>query len=102
MKLRAGRRPPSRRGLRAGSAAQHRRRPDGEQEGVAICFGGDSPKLVIDLGREGSDKGGAIVAIGTSKCIVKQKRDYTEAYFKPPLKSERASKEKGVNLAVLS
>jgi len=41
---------------------------------------------VIDLGPEGGDKGGEIVAQGTPKDIVKEKKSYTGKYLKDVLK----------------
>ena len=47
---------------------------------------------IIDLGPEGGDGGGEIVATGTPEDIVKAKRSYTGAFLKPVL--ERGSKKK--------
>lgn len=41
---------------------------------------------VIDLGPEGGDNGGEIVAIGTPEEVAKEKRSYTGKYLKPLLK----------------
>jgi excinuclease ABC subunit A len=40
---------------------------------------------IIDLGPEGGDKGGEIVAVGTPEEVVQEKRSYTGAYLKPLL-----------------
>jgi excinuclease ABC subunit A len=40
---------------------------------------------IIDLGPEGGDKGGEIVAVGTPEQVVKEKRSYTGHYLKPLL-----------------
>ncbi len=40
---------------------------------------------IIDLGPEGGDGGGEIVAAGTPEAIVKEKRSYTGAFLKPVL-----------------
>jgi excinuclease ABC subunit A len=40
---------------------------------------------IIDLGPEGGDGGGEIVAAGTPEDVVKEKRSYTGAYLKPVL-----------------
>jgi excinuclease ABC subunit A len=40
---------------------------------------------IIDLGPEGGDGGGEIVAAGPPEEIVKQKRSYTGAFLKPVL-----------------
>jgi len=40
---------------------------------------------IIDLGPEGGDGGGEIVAAGTPDAIVKEKRSYTGAFLKPVL-----------------
>jgi len=50
---------------------------------------------IIDLGPEGGEKGGEIVAEGTPKDIVKAKKSYTGQYLKPILLS-RQEKEKRV------
>ena len=45
---------------------------------------------MIDLGPEGGDKGGEIVAEGTPEEVAEEKRSYTGAYLKPLLKGPRA------------
>ena len=45
---------------------------------------------VIDLGPEGGDKGGEIVAEGTPEQVAGEKCSYTGSYLKPLLKGERA------------
>jgi excinuclease ABC subunit A len=40
---------------------------------------------IVDLGPEGGDKGGEIVATGTPEQVVKEKRSYTARYLKPLL-----------------
>jgi excinuclease ABC subunit A len=40
---------------------------------------------VIDLGPEGGDGGGEIVAAGTPEDIVREKRSYTGQFLKPVL-----------------
>jgi excinuclease ABC subunit A len=47
---------------------------------------------IIDLGPEGGDGGGEIVAQGTPEDVVKVARSYTGRYLKPLLKAH--SKEK--------
>jgi excinuclease ABC subunit A len=47
---------------------------------------------VIDIGPEGGDKGGKIVASGTPEDIVKVKESYTGQYLKPLLKPQVARK----------
>ena len=42
---------------------------------------------MIDLGPEGGDKGGEIVAVGTPEDVVKEKRSYTARYLAPLLAS---------------
>jgi excinuclease ABC subunit A len=44
---------------------------------------------VIDLGPEGGDGGGEIVAIGTPEDVAKEKRSYTGQYLKDVLKRPR-------------
>jgi excinuclease ABC subunit A len=50
---------------------------------------------VIDLGPEGGDKGGEIVAAGTPEQVAREKRSYTGSYLKPLLKggAERVAAE---------
>jgi excinuclease ABC subunit A len=47
---------------------------------------------IIDLGPEGGDGGGEIVAVGTPEQVAKEKRSYTGAFLKPVL--EKAKKGK--------
>ena len=51
---------------------------------------------IIDLGPEGGDGGGEIVAQGTPEDIARNKRSYTGAFLKPVLARGRASREGGV------
>lgn len=44
---------------------------------------------IIDLGPEGGDKGGTILAVGTPEEIAKVKKSYTGHYLKPVLERER-------------
>jgi excinuclease ABC subunit A len=46
---------------------------------------------VIDLGPEGGDGGGEIVAAGTPEDIVKVKRSYTGQFLKPVLEKKVAA-----------
>jgi excinuclease ABC subunit A len=48
---------------------------------------------IIDLGPEGGDGGGEIVAAGTPEDVVKVKRSYTGAFLKPVLAKARRSRE---------
>jgi excinuclease ABC subunit A len=48
---------------------------------------------IIDLGPEGGDGGGEIVAAGTPEDIVKVKRSYTGAFLKPVLAKARRSRQ---------
>ena len=48
---------------------------------------------IIDLGPEGGDAGGEIVAAGTPEQIVRDKRSYTGAFLKPVLARARASRQ---------
>jgi excinuclease ABC subunit A len=48
---------------------------------------------IIDLGPEGGDAGGEIVAAGTPEQIVKEKRSYTGSFLKPVLAKARRSRE---------
>jgi len=49
---------------------------------------------LIDLGPEGGDGGGEIIAAGTPEDIVKAKRSYTGQYLKPVLERKEAPKRK--------
>jgi excinuclease ABC subunit A len=49
---------------------------------------------IIDLGPEGGDGGGEIVAAGTPEDIVREKRSYTGAFLKPVLARAAASRRK--------
>jgi excinuclease ABC subunit A len=46
---------------------------------------------IIDLGPEGGDKGGEIVASGTPEQVAREKRSYTGAYLKPLLAGAKVS-----------
>jgi excinuclease ABC subunit A len=48
---------------------------------------------IIDLGPEGGDGGGEIVASGTPEDVVKNTRSYTGQYLKPLLKAQAAAKK---------
>ena len=48
---------------------------------------------IIDLGPEGGDAGGEIVAAGTPEQIARDKRSYTGAFLKPVLARARASRQ---------
>jgi excinuclease ABC subunit A len=50
---------------------------------------------IIDLGPEGGDGGGEIVAAGTPEDIVKERRSYTGRFLKPVLARSRRSREGG-------
>jgi excinuclease ABC subunit A len=54
---------------------------------------------VIDLGPEGGDGGGEIVAAGTPEDIVREKRSYTGQFLKPVLARGGVSKKKRVEAA---
>jgi excinuclease ABC subunit A len=45
---------------------------------------------IIDLGPEGGDRGGTVVAVGTPEAVGKDKRSYTGQYLLPVLKDQRA------------
>jgi excinuclease ABC subunit A len=45
---------------------------------------------ILDLGPEGGDKGGEIVAEGTPEQVAEEPRSYTGAYLKPLLNGPRA------------
>lgn len=54
---------------------------------------------IIDLGPEGGDKGGTIVATGTPEDICKVKKSYTGRYLKPVLERERKRMEEVIEKA---
>jgi excinuclease ABC subunit A len=45
---------------------------------------------IIDLGPEGGDRGGTVVAAGTPEQVARDKRSYTGQYLLPVLKDQRA------------
>ncbi|MBM7096890.1 excinuclease ABC subunit UvrA [Bacillus sp. H-16] len=49
---------------------------------------------IVDLGPEGGDKGGKLVAAGTPEDVAKVKGSYTGEYLKPILERDRARMEK--------
>jgi excinuclease ABC subunit A len=49
---------------------------------------------IVDLGPEGGDGGGEIVAQGTPEDVVKVKRSYTGAFLKPVLDRPRKPKKR--------
>jgi excinuclease ABC subunit A len=59
----------------------------------------ERPALIKDLGPEGGDGGGEIVATGTPEDIVKVKRSYTGQFLKPVLARSRRSGERGTREA---
>lgn len=54
---------------------------------------------LIDLGPEGGDKGGTILATGTPEKIAEAKVSYTGRYLKPILERDRKRMEEGINKA---
>src|SRR5262249_23743481 len=48
---------------------------------------------IIDLGPEGGDGGGEIVAAGTPEDVAREKRSYTGAFLKPVLARRPAAAE---------
>ena len=49
---------------------------------------------IIDIGPEGGDGGGEIVAAGTPEDVAKEKRSYTGAFLKPVLGRREAGRGK--------
>ncbi|MBT4220656.1 MAG: excinuclease ABC subunit A, partial [Rhodospirillaceae bacterium] len=47
---------------------------------------------IVDLGPEGGNKGGKIVAVGTPEQVAKTKGSYTGQYLKPYFKKGKAKK----------
>ncbi len=54
---------------------------------------------IIDLGPEGGDGGGEIVAAGTPEDVAREKRSYTGAFLKPVLARRGAGRKKRVEAA---
>ena len=54
---------------------------------------------LIDLGPEGGDGGGEIVAAGAPEEVVKVGRSYTAAFLKPVLARREARRKKGAEAA---
>ncbi len=54
---------------------------------------------IIDLGPEGGDGGGEIVAAGTPEEVVKEKRSYTGAFLKPVLARREAKRKRRTEAA---
>ena len=48
---------------------------------------------IVDLGPEGGDKGGSLVACGTPEQIAKCRRSYTGQYIKKVLESEKIAEK---------
>jgi excinuclease ABC subunit A len=53
---------------------------------------------IIDLGPEGGDGGGEIVAAGTPEDVVREKRSYTGAFLKPVLARRVAGRKRGAGV----
>jgi excinuclease ABC subunit A len=54
---------------------------------------------VIDMGPEGGDGGGEIVAEGTPEDVAAEKRSYTGQFLKPVLGRKNAGRKKGQQAA---
>jgi excinuclease ABC subunit A len=54
---------------------------------------------IIDLGPEGGDGGGEIVAVGTPEDIVREKRSYTGQFLKPVLERREAKRKQRTEAA---
>jgi len=54
---------------------------------------------IIDLGPEGGDGGGEIVAAGPPEAIVKEKRSYTAQFLKPVLQKARRGRRRAQEAA---
>ena len=54
---------------------------------------------IIDLGPEGGDGGGEIVAAGTPEDIVKVKRSYTGQFLEPVLARREAGRKRRIEAA---
>jgi len=54
---------------------------------------------IIDLGPEGGDGGGEIVAAGTPEAITREKRSYTGQFLKPVLARRTSAPKKHIEAA---
>ena len=52
-----------------------------------------SADYIIDLGPEGGDAGGEVVAVGSPEEIIKNKKSYTAKYLKDRLLTEKKVKQ---------
>ena len=59
-----------------------------------MLFRSKTADWIIDLGPEGGDGGGEIVAAGTPEDIVREKRSYTGAFLKPVLARSNPARTK--------
>ncbi|CEV42022.1 excinuclease ABC subunit A [Streptococcus pneumoniae] len=57
---------------------------------------------IVDLGPEGGDKGGQIVASGTPEQVVKEERSYTGKYLKEILDRDKARMKEKIKEVELS
>jgi excinuclease ABC subunit A len=57
---------------------------------------------IVDLGPEGGDRGGTVVAVGTPEAVAKNPKSYTGHYLKPVLKDQRAVGHHPVDAAKLA
>ena len=71
--------------------------PGGSSALFRRCFrctlGREPCPQVVDLGPEGGDGGGEIVAMGTPEEVTRNGRSYTGQYLKPLLKPAPAAKK---------
>ena len=51
---------------------------------------------IIDLGPEGGDGGGEIVAVGPPEAIAKEERSFTAQFIKPALRRREAERKRTV------
>ena len=56
---------------------------------------------IIDLGPEGGDGGGEVIATGTPEQLAKHKHSYTGKYLAPILKRHKKVKNKPLQIDVL-
>ena len=57
---------------------------------------------IVDLGPEGGDKGGQIVASGTPEQVVKEERSYTGKYLKEILNRDKARMKERIKSRVIT
>ena len=78
----------------ARSAARPGRPGQHDDRDRAQSRGGEDGRLGIDMGPEGGDGGGEVVAKGTPEDIARNHKSYTGAYLKPVLMRKSRSRQR--------